>query len=220
MKQASESSFIWVRTAYSRTVIWLNRIDHSLFISKRGSMRKSRYCLKETVVYYLPLYNPHVVKIAASPPPNVFRSGGHQHAQRVMMSKSYFMVNVWLELEASRRSDSHTDSQTILAGSLCSSVHCGADGTSLSLSLLHSDTLSLCMSQCLMPSLCLHSLQHPWHLLWDGCTCKNTHTHIHTKGQWHTLPLIKKNTPKGILLHASSPIKAISWKEITSVSCI
>lgn len=103
--------------------------------SKSESMRTSRHRSKETVVYHLSLYNTYMVKkIAASPPPSMFRSRGHQHAQRVMMSKSYFMVNVWLELEASRRSDSHTDSQTILAGSLCSSMHCGADGTSASLS--------------------------------------------------------------------------------------
>lgn len=59
------------------------------------------------------LHYTHVVTIVVpplsqSPPPSMFRSGGHQHAQHVMMSKSYFMVNVWFELEASGSADSHT----------------------------------------------------------------------------------------------------------------
>lgn len=148
-------------------------------------MHLSWSCLKEAVVYHLLLCNTRMVKIAASPPPSEFRSGGHQHAQRVMMSKSYFMVNVWLELEASRRSDSHTDSPTILAGSLCSSMHYGADGTSVSRSF----SLSFSLTHC--PIACLNVLCH--HYAYILCstpdtvtdtpagTWKRAHTHTHTR---------------------------------------
>lgn len=77
----------------------------------------------------------------------MFRRGGHQHAQHVMMSKSYFMVNVWFELEASGSADSHTQAQ-----SLCSTLICGAEETVslfLSWSATHSfhpfPTLLLCI---------------------------------------------------------------------------